>query len=177
MYNTENIPADGPALLFPHHQRALDIMICTLCVAREILYMAKAELFKIPLLGLYMWWCRAFPVKRGKPDRAAMRRATALLDEGEVVCIYGEAKRRPGDKVFEIRPGLQKIVGDAKEDVPIFPVGICYRKSGWKLRVGFFVGQSFRLEELGSGEDRKAMLVEAQRKVQEAQDGAVRLVA
>jgi len=176
MHNTDSMPTDGPALLFPHHQRALDIVICTLCIAIEILYMAKAELFNISLLGWYMRRCGAFPVNRDKPDRAAVRKATALLDEGRVVCVFGEGKRRPGDEVFKIKPGVLMIAGNAKGDVPIFPIGICYRKSGWKLRVGFFVGQPFRLEELGS-DDRKAMLVEVQRKVQEAQDGAVRLVA
>jgi len=48
---SENVPDEGGLLICPNHISASDVIFVTMAVKnRDIHYMAKAELFKIPLL-------------------------------------------------------------------------------------------------------------------------------
>jgi 1-acyl-sn-glycerol-3-phosphate acyltransferase len=62
-------------------------------VPRKVHYMAKAELFKVPLLGPLIRGVGAFPVKRGGVSKEAIRTAISLLEEGKVMGIFPEGTR------------------------------------------------------------------------------------
>ena len=84
--------------------------------------MAKSELFQNPIFGSIIRALLAFPVKRGAPDRAAIRYAIDLLKQGELVVIFPEGTRSKDGQLKDAEPGLALIVGKAK--VPVIPVGI-----------------------------------------------------
>ena len=117
----ENIPPGG-AVLAPNHQSFWDIPLIALAVPRRVHFMAKEELFHVPVFGAIIRSLLAFPVKRGMPDRAAIRHAIGLLQSGELVVIFPEGTRTKTGELGKAEAGISLIV--SKADTPVVPVGI-----------------------------------------------------
>ncbi|HZS88476.1 MAG TPA: lysophospholipid acyltransferase family protein [Chloroflexota bacterium] len=118
----ENMPRSGGVLLVSNHLTNLDPLIIGMCFKRELHFMAKTELFKNPLLARVITALNAFPVRRGEPDRGALRQAEALLHGGRVVAIFPEGHRSRHNGVQESRGGIALLARRA--GVPILPVAI-----------------------------------------------------
>ncbi|KIL34855.1 acyl-phosphate glycerol 3-phosphate acyltransferase [Cohnella kolymensis] len=88
-----NIPHTGPVILCSNHKSLLDPITMGAWVPRKVHYMAKAELFTVPLLGPLIKAIGAFPVKRGGVSKEAIRTAISLLQEGHVMGIFPEGTR------------------------------------------------------------------------------------
>ncbi len=95
MRGTEHVPAEGPVILVANHESIWDPFVLALVTPRPVHYMAKAELWKYPVLRQMMDWFAAFPVARGNGDMLAMRHGVRLLEQGEVLGIFpqGTSKR------------------------------------------------------------------------------------
>lgn len=89
----ENFPKDGGILLCANHIHALDPPVVGINSPRPVNFMAKEELFRIPVLKSILPGVNAFPVKRGMSDRDALRRAIKLLKDGQVVGLFPEGTR------------------------------------------------------------------------------------
>jgi len=89
---------------------------------RQVHFMAKSELFRIPVLGPLIAAAGAFPVKRGSADRAALRKAIEYLQNGEVVAMFPEGKRSLDGKLQEAELGVGMIA--LRAQVPVIPVGL-----------------------------------------------------
>lgn len=118
----ENIPKDGPVILAMNHIHWLDIPMASIRVKRAAHYMAKIELFSVPILGGILRLCGTFPVRRGEGDREALRTADRLLAEGEVVVIFPEGHRSDNGALISAHPGVALIA--LRSNAPIVPVGI-----------------------------------------------------
>ncbi|MFC5650837.1 lysophospholipid acyltransferase family protein [Paenibacillus solisilvae] len=90
---TENIPATGPVVLCANHISVFDPPTVGIKLQRKVHYMAKAELFNIPLFGSLIRTVGAFPVKRGGVSKEAIRSAISLLKDGGVMGIFPEGTR------------------------------------------------------------------------------------
>lgn len=88
-----NIPRTGPVILCSNHKSLQDPITLGACVPRKVHYMAKAELFRIPLLGPLIRSLGAFPVKRGGVSKEAIKTAISLLQEGHAMGIFPEGTR------------------------------------------------------------------------------------
>ncbi len=90
----ENVPRSGSAMLASNHAAWIDIPLVAFPIARITHYMAKIELFQVPVLGWVIGFCGAFPVRRGEGDRESLRIADRLLGQGELVAIFPEGIAR-----------------------------------------------------------------------------------
>ncbi|MEW5883106.1 MAG: lysophospholipid acyltransferase family protein [Armatimonadota bacterium] len=88
----ERVPRRGGLLVVANHLSDIDPPLVGHALPRPAWFMAKSELFSVPILGPVMRAFRAFPVKRGRPDRAAIRRAVELLQAGECVVVFPEGQ-------------------------------------------------------------------------------------
>ncbi|MDF2837147.1 MAG: acyl-phosphate glycerol 3-phosphate acyltransferase [Paenibacillus sp.] len=92
-----HIPAEGPVILASNHISNLDPPTIGVLVPRKVYFMAKEELFKVPVLGPLIRAFGAFPVKRGGVSKEAIKSAINLLKEGNVLGIFPEGSRKtPG---------------------------------------------------------------------------------
>lgn len=95
----ENFPQDGGILLCSNHIDNLDPPIVGICSPRPVNFMAKEELFEVPILKSILPKVHAFPVKRGLSDRQALRTAINTLKEGKVVGLFPEGTRNKTGKL------------------------------------------------------------------------------
>ncbi|AGX05311.1 MULTISPECIES: lysophospholipid acyltransferase family protein [Bacillaceae] len=99
----ENFPAEGGVLLCSNHIDNLDPPVVGITAPRPVHFMAKEELFNLPVLGTIVRNLNAFPVKRGMSDREALRKGIGLLKEGNVLGLFPEGTR---SKTGELGKGL-----------------------------------------------------------------------
>ncbi len=117
----ENIPQEGPVILASDHISWFDIPLISLRVPRITHYMAKIELFGIPVLGGLLRLLGAFPVRRGEGDREALRTSQRVLQEGELLVIFPEG-HRSGGHLIEGKSGTALIA--LRAGAPVIPVAV-----------------------------------------------------
>jgi 1-acyl-sn-glycerol-3-phosphate acyltransferase len=121
----EKIPQRGPALLASNHASYLDPFASAYAVVRagrRPRFLAKRELFEIPLVGRALRGIRQIPVSRGTGDRSPLARAEAALAAGEIVVIYpeGTVTTRPDGLPMEGKTGAVRL--SLASGVPITPM-------------------------------------------------------
>ncbi|MDU7337459.1 MAG: lysophospholipid acyltransferase family protein [Clostridium sp.] len=127
IYNIENMPKTGRVIICCNHITNKDaILLTAVSGKRQIHFMAKAELFKNPLLGKIFRNVGAFSVNRGKGDSAAINRAQELLQEEQVLGLFLEGKRSKDGSFLQPKSGAVMLAFQNK--APILPVCITGRK-------------------------------------------------
>jgi 1-acyl-sn-glycerol-3-phosphate acyltransferase len=89
----EHLPPDGPVVIACNHVTNFDVFPMQLSLPRPIFFMAKAELFKFPLMDVALRNLGAFPVYRGEKDAWAMRHAREVLQQGQTLGMFPEGTR------------------------------------------------------------------------------------
>ena len=118
----ENIPTTGGVMLCGNHISYIDPPALGGGATRPVHFMAKLELFQIPILGALIKGVGAFPVRQKTADRAALKQAIEYLQDGEVVGMFPEGQRVFGGELGEPLPGVGMIVLRAK--APVIPVAL-----------------------------------------------------
>jgi 1-acyl-sn-glycerol-3-phosphate acyltransferase len=88
-----NIPASGPVIVACNHVSYLDPPALGIGMNRQITYLAKKELFAIPLLGAVIRGLGAYPLDREAGGVAAVKAALRVLKAGQCVGIFPEGTR------------------------------------------------------------------------------------
>ena len=120
----EHFPKTGGVLVCSNHIDALDPPVVGITAPRPVHFMAKEELFNMPILKPLLPKLNAFPVKRGLSDREALRRALALLKNGDVMGLFPEGTRSKDGKLGKgfSGAGFFALKGDA-DVVPCAIIG------------------------------------------------------
>lgn len=118
----ENIPTKGAVILASNHLSNWDPPLVGAFIPRHLAYMAKEELFKVPILKSILVNVHTFPVKRGASDRAAIRTALQMLENNECICMFPEGTRSKDGKLHKGAPGVALIA--AKSQATVIPVAI-----------------------------------------------------
>lgn len=105
VYGAENVPASGPVIIACNHVSYFDPPLLGTGCPRRIRYMAKRELFNIPLLGALIRGFGAYPVERHAAPMAAVRRSVEQLRAGQAIGIFPEGTRNL-DGTVQAREGV-----------------------------------------------------------------------
>lgn len=140
----EHFPEKGPVIVYSNHRSMWDPVILGCILKRPVYFMAKEELFKIPVFGLILKHINAFPVKRGMPDRSAIKKGLQVLSENHVLGIFPEGTRSKTGKLQEPEPGIAMIYLKSK-NASIVPVAI---KGNYKFfsNIDVVIGKPLKLE-------------------------------
>lgn len=122
VYGADNVPKDGPLVVVSNHASDFDPPILSSCVQRPVAYMAKEELFQIPVLKQAIALYGAYPVKRGSADRSAIRAALGSLSQGWAAGVFITGTRTPDGRVTDPKLGAALIA--AKANAPLLPVSL-----------------------------------------------------
>ena len=122
IYGAEQVPQQGGLIVVANHASDFDPPIVSNCVCRPVSYMAKEELFKIPVLKQAIRAYGAYPVKRGSADRSAIRAALRQLEDGWAVGVFLQGTRTPDARIPEPKLGAAMLA--AKAQAPLLPVSL-----------------------------------------------------
>lgn len=152
-------PEDGPYIICANHTVFSDpIFLCGAMRKQQPHFMAKKELFKIPVLGWLLKGLGAFPVDRKAGDVSAIKRSIALLEEGKCVGIFPQGHRNPGvnPRETEVRHGIGMIA--SRTHATILPCYLCMPDYKFRFfrRVDIVVGKPMPYEEYAAGLSGKA---------------------
>lgn len=117
-----HLPDDGPAIVVSNHVNYLDPLAMGTAFSRPLHFMAKEELFKYPVFGWLLRKVYAFPVRRGKSDRRAIRTALKILDEGHVLALFPEGTRSATGDLQELQRGAAMLA--LRSGAPVIPMVI-----------------------------------------------------
>lgn len=139
----ENVPTEGAYILASNHTRAVDPIMLGMGLKREVLFMAKEELFKNKFVGWFLRKLGAFPVSRGKADTGSIRHFEKALEDGALMGIFIEGTRSKDGEFLPPKNGASLIAWDTK--TPVIPV--CHTKIG--KQVWFHYGKPLSLDDMG----------------------------
>lgn len=151
----EKLPKQGAYILVGNHRRLIDPVIAGISARSSVRFMAKSELFDIPVLGRLLLWLGVIPLHRGTADVRAIREALNALKAGTAVGLFPEGTRVQ-EEVLELsalKGGVALIA--LKSDAVVIPLYIDgpYRFfGGMRVQVGDPISlDEFRGKRLGGG--------------------------
>lgn len=129
-YGLENIPAEGPFVVAANHASFLDpYLIGYTSIQRQVGFMAKEELFRVPIFGWIIRHCGAFPVKRGTLDPQAIQQFHDFLHSGKPLVVFVEGTRTLDGNLQPAKKGSGMLLYNAK--VPVIPAYIDGTFQAW----------------------------------------------
>ena len=146
IYGSENVPEKGGLLICVNHLSNNDAVLVGSNIKRRLRFMAKKELFKVPVLKNIVTKLGAFPIDRSISDIGAVRTALSILKGGDAMMIFPEGRRNKEFLPEQILPGAAMIA--YKSNVPVLPV---YIDGKYKLfgRTDVYYGKPVSPEEIG----------------------------
>lgn len=147
----ENLPLTGPLMVCANHISMWDPFVIGACLKKiQVHYMAKEELFRIPVLRKFLSALGAYPVNRKNNDLRAIKTTIQLIKDGNCVGIFPQGTRCPGinPRTSVIKGGAGMCAYHAKCDV--LPVAVVNKK--WRMsfmaRTYIVIGKPIAYREL-----------------------------
>jgi len=160
-----NIPKEGGYIAAGNHLHLPDPIILSYSQRRQMRFMAKAELFRNPIMACLCRWYGAFPVNRGTADGNSIEASLKILEEGKVLGIFPEGTRVRNGEIGRGKTGVAMLAH--KSQKPIYPFAVYTKRSPKKLfckyRIAF--GDPVTAQELGITEGTAKEYREATRKL------------
>ncbi|HEX7084283.1 MAG TPA: lysophospholipid acyltransferase family protein [Gaiellaceae bacterium] len=152
IYGAERVPAEGGAVLAINHFHWIDIAVVGVASPRNVDFVAKIEVHRVPGFGAYVRTFGALAVRRGESDRDAVRQMLEAARGGDVVGLFVEGTRQKSGEPGKVQPGAAMVALQA--DVPVVPLAIHgtqhWRLGNWKP-VSLAWGRPIRFEGLPKG--------------------------
>jgi 1-acyl-sn-glycerol-3-phosphate acyltransferase len=145
-YGIENIPETGPLILCGNHRSNFDPFLLGTPLKRELFFMAKAEIFQIPVIGWLAKSVHSFPVKRGGVSKESIRLAIQLLKDGQAMCIFPEGSRKNAGGVG--KKGAASLA--LKSNAIVIPVAIVGNYKPFR-RMAVYYGKPVDLSDFAQG--------------------------
>ena len=167
----ENIPQKDYFIGVSNHGSLFDPHLLGHALGRNISFMAKAELFKVPFLGFIIKACGAYPVKRGIADKNTIKTACKKLSNDNCIGIFIDGTRQKNGRVNKPKQGAALLA--FKNQKLLLPVAIVnsHRVVRFKFCIPLFskivikVGEPFQPPQSSSREDLNSVTMHLQDKI------------
>lgn len=150
--NSENEPDQNSFIVCANHVSATDaIALCYAFRKNQVRFMAKKELFRVPVLAPLIKALGAFPIDRGGSDVGAIKSAIAVVNNGGVLGIFPQGHRYPGQDPRETKTKNGMALIATKCNADIIPVYIHRKRHKFKLfrRTYIVMGELVPFSSLG----------------------------
>jgi 1-acyl-sn-glycerol-3-phosphate acyltransferase len=167
------VPAEGPVLIVANHSSVLDPPLVGGMCPRQLTFLAKAELFRIPGFGGLIHRLGARPLRREGADPSALRTARRVLAEGKALLVFPEGTRGEEGRLREAKPGAALLA--VQSGATVVPVYVSGSGRAWPrgrrlprpAKVVVTFGAPLRFQR-ATGADRKAQYEAASRQMMAA---------
>ena len=140
---------EGAAMVCVNHSSMLDPIFIGIALGKydQPLYIAKKELFDVPVLSWLIKGLGAVPVDRSKADISIVKESLNSLKKGKKVIIFPEGTRVTDDNIDKTNAKHGAIKIAERANVPILPIYLS-RKKRFLSRVRILIGKPFHIERL-----------------------------
>ena len=167
----DNIPQKDSFIMVSNHGSLIDPPLLGHALGRNISFMAKAELFKIPFLGFVIKACGAYPVKRGIADKNTIKTACEKLSNNNSIGIFIDGTRQKDGRVNKPKQGAALLA--FKNQKMLLPVAIInsHKLIRFKFCIPFFskivikVGKPMEPPQSSSRDDLNSVTLHLQDKI------------
>ena len=139
----DKVPRSGGLILIANHRSGFDPPMVGTIMHRPVHFMTKAELWQYPFLPFIFRYVQAYPVRRGRPDRQAIRHSLEILHNGEIIVLFPEGHRTETGDLQEARSGVVFLA--QKTGCQLVPIGISGRY-GFRRTIRYVIGDPFVLD-------------------------------
>jgi len=154
VYNAERVPLKGGVILASNHASYVDPPLIGAGVWRLINFLARENLFSIPVVGWVLRQWEVVPVDRDGGGAVGLRAILERLLAGGAIVLFPEGTRTHDGKLQPARSGIGLTV--IKSNAPVVPVRVfgMFEAYGRHLRfprpyrVALKYGQPMRFEQL-----------------------------
>ncbi len=136
----EHIPEKGPLIFAPNHQNALmDPLAILFATSRQIVFLARADIFRNPLLRKIFYWLKILPVYRIRDGMDQLKNndqsfdaAVEVLQHKRFVGLFPEAAHSDKWSMLPLKKGVSRLAllaesrNDFKLGLKVVPAGIFY---------------------------------------------------
>ena len=174
----EHVPESGPCVLAANHVSVLDGFFLGISVTRQVRFMAKAELHRLPIVKQILEGAGAFPVERGADAGRAVASGVKLLEQGAVIGVFPEGTSLPDRKRGYKRGAARLALATGAPLIPVALIGTHLtlepRTHRIRLpRVRIVIGEPLRVERQEPTAEAATELTERlQQAIESLRDGA-----
>ena len=118
----EHIPQTGGGLILGNHASFLDPLLIGLPLSRPVSFLARDNLFRVPVIGWILRNTYVKPINRENASTAVIRETVKRLEQGFLCGMFPEGTRSAMGEVGAFKPGFVALA--RRMDLPIYPVGI-----------------------------------------------------
>lgn len=118
----ENIPKEGSGILMINHIAFIDPIVVLHVMQRDIVPLAKSEVYEYPVVGIFPKLWGVIPVQREGFDRQAVQRVLDVLRSGEIVLVAPEGTRSHDGQLAQGKEGIAYLA--SRSGATIIPVAI-----------------------------------------------------
>jgi 1-acyl-sn-glycerol-3-phosphate acyltransferase len=166
-FGLDRLPESGGCVVAITHLDWIDIPLVGALSPRNLNYVAKVELGRVPALGRFLDWHGIISVRRGESDRDAVRMMRQAARDGRAVAVFVEGTRQSSGEPGVAQPGAAMVA--LQEGVPVIPVGI-YGTQFWRFwnfaPCSIAVGEPVRFDDLPkNGRGYKEATAEIERRI------------
>jgi 1-acyl-sn-glycerol-3-phosphate acyltransferase len=119
----EHVPETGPCVLAANHVSVMDGFFLGIAVTRQVRFMAKAELHRVPVVKQILEGAGAFPVERGADAGRAVAAGVKLLEQGAVIGVFPEGTSLPDRKRGYKRGAARLALATGAPLIPVALIG------------------------------------------------------
>lgn len=150
-YNKEKEQREGALIVCANHIAILDVLSLGVSFRRQLRFLAKKEVFKVPLLSQLISALGAYAVDRGRGDVGAIKKTLSILGDGECVAMFPQGTRHPyvDPAETEVKSGVGMMVYRSRANVqPVF-IRVKNNKYRFLRKKEVILGDVIRYEEFG----------------------------
>ena len=148
--NPENEPIDTNYIVCCNHTALLDVVVIAAGLKRQVRFMAKKEVFKVPILNWFIKSMGAFPVDRKGGDVGAIKKTIEILNSGSCVGVFPQGTRCRGKALEDTKFKNGAALVLSKTNVPVLPVRVKVKNNKWYpfRKIEIVIGEKIEVDLL-----------------------------
>lgn len=154
VHGIEKIPENEKYIVCANHKSLLDPVFIALALDRQVHFIAKKELFEVPILKNILKFLKAIPAQRDGKDLSVLRDSIKLIKSGKILGIFPEGTRVKEIKRENIKDGAGYIALKSKTDILTIEIISSYKPF---FKTDLYIKNLVKIEDFKNLKSKDAM--------------------